>query len=96
MLEDLFGMCAERSKVISAEFLGGGSVARWECMLVGELSAEIGHAAGLGWIEVQLEPLVARAEVVNLEAPMALTAFVSELTGSLSEPTVCLAMSPEW
>ena len=96
MLEDLFGVCAERSEVISAEFLCGGSVARWECMLVGKLSAEIGHATRLGWIEVQLEPLVTGAEVVNLEAPMTLTTFVSELTGSQSEPgTVCLSISSE-
>ena len=58
MFEDLFGVGAERSEVISTEFLGGGSVAGWECMLVGELSAEIGHAARLGWIQVQLEPLM--------------------------------------
>ena len=58
MLENLFGVGAERSEVISAEFLSRGSVAGWECMLVGELSAEIRHAARLGRIQVQLEPLM--------------------------------------
>lgn len=77
MLEDLLSVGTEGRKVISAEFLSAGSVAWWEGMLVRELSAEIGDAAGLGWVEVELEPLMAGAEVINLKAPVAFVTFVA-------------------
>ena len=72
-------MSAQGGEVVCAEFLCGGCIAWWKCMLVRKLSAEVGYAARLGWIKVEFEPLMARAEVVDLEAPMALVSFVTEL-----------------
>ena len=57
-------------------------------MLVGELPAEIGDAARLGWVEVELEPLMAGAEVVDLEAPMAFVAFISEFPSVQLDPVL--------
>ena len=80
MLEDLLGVSAEGGEVVGTESLCRDSVAWGEGMLVRELSAQIGNAAGLGRVEVELEPLMAGAEVVNLETPVAFIAFVAELT----------------
>ena len=49
-------------------------------MLIGELSAQVGYTARLGWVEVELEPLVTGTEVVDLKAPMAFVTFVAKLT----------------
>lgn len=86
MLENLLGMAAKGGEVVGAEFLGGSSVAWGKSMLVGELSAEVGDTARLGWVEVELEPLMTGAEVVDLEAPVALVAFVAEFTVAPSAP----------
>ena len=50
-------------------------------MLVGELTREGGYDAGLGGVEVEFEPLVAEAVVVDLETPFALAVFVAEFSG---------------
>lgn len=71
-------MGTEGGEVISAELLSAGSVAWREGMLVRKLSAEIGNATGLGWVEVELEPLMAGAEVIDLKAPVAFVTFVTE------------------
>ena len=52
-------------------------------MLVRKLSAEVGYAARLRWVEVELKPLVTGAEVVDLKAPMAFAAFVAKFTESI-------------
>ena len=46
-------------------------------MLIGKLPAEVGYASRLRWVEVELEPLMTGAEVVDLKAPMAFVAFVA-------------------
>lgn len=72
-------MCAESSEVVRAELLCILSIGGWKSVLVRILPAEIGDAAGLGWVQIELEPLMSGTEIIDLEAPVALIAFVSKL-----------------
>ena len=49
-------------------------------MLVGVLSAEVGDATRLRWVEVELEPLMAEGKVVHLETPANLILLIAKLS----------------
>lgn len=48
-------------------------------MLVRVLTTKFGDATGMVWVEVELEPLVAEAIVVNLKSPFDLLLLVAKL-----------------
>ena len=49
-------------------------------MLVRILATQFRDAAGMVWVKVELEPLVAEAIVVDLKTPFGLTFFIAKLT----------------
>ena len=52
-------------------------------MLIWVLPAQVRDPASLSGVEIELEPLMSRAEVVDLEAPVALVALIAKLSGNL-------------
>lgn len=81
MSKDLLSVSAEGGEVVCAELLGGSGVIGWEGVGVRVLAGKVGDGAGLRWVEVEFEPLMTLAVVVDLEAPAALRAFVAKFAG---------------
>ena len=81
MGKNLFGVEAQGGEIVCAELFGGGGVVWGKGVGVRILAREVGDGAGLGGVQVELEPLVTLAEVVDLEAPAALGSLVAEFAG---------------
>ena len=82
MLEDLLGVLPKGGEIVCAKLLARSIVSRWQGVLVGILTTEIGHATGLGRVKVKLKPLVAGTKVVDLETPSTIIAFIAEFAFS--------------
>lgn len=83
-------MLTKGSQIVGAELLTGDVVAWRKGMLVRVLSAQIGDAARLAWVEFEFEPLMARTEVIDLETPFGLGPMIAKFSIEDIRPVICL------
>lgn len=60
-------------------------------MLVRVLSTQVGHSTGLSWVQVEFEPLVTGAEVIDLETPLAFGPIVADFSVGRVRGTIVLS-----
>ena len=84
MLEHRLGMGTYGGEIVCTELLGGDIIARGKSVLIRKVAAQVGDTTRLGGIKVELEPLMTRAIVVDLETPPRGVVLISDFAKNMS------------